>query len=68
MNTTYIRNKAGTIIGSIETNRCTGVQVGRTYRGNVVGTYDSKLDRTHNVQGSLVSVGNTLAVLIWEKV
>lgn len=58
-----LRDRSGSLIGSIET-RNDGKQELRDKTGSLKGTYDPKSNQTRDRSGSLVGTGNLLTTLL----
>lgn len=62
-NKQHIRNFAGRILGSIETEP-TGDKIVRDFYGRLLGRYDKRADLTRDKYGRIVARGDQCSMLI----
>ena len=59
-----LRDHRGTIIGTVEPQRLTGKVVAKDARGILVGTYDTRLNESHDAHGRVIGRENLLGALL----
>lgn len=59
-----VRLFSGKIIGYIETDK-NGNQQARNFYGQILGTYDKKLNVTRDFYGRIIGKGNQISGLVW---
>lgn len=59
-----LRDRRGTVIGTIERQTVSGHRIARDGAGRVVGVHDSRADQTRDAAGSIVGQGDFLAPLL----
>lgn len=63
MNTTYLKNIRGKVMGSVE-ERPNGDKILKDFYGKIVGKYDKRLNLTKDFAGRVVSFGDTLLSML----
>ena len=58
----YIKDSSGRVLGWTQDNG--GIESAYDKSGRYLGKYDSRVNKTYDPSGRLLSTGNTLAVLI----
>lgn len=58
----YIKDSSGRVLGWTQSNGSIESAYDKT--GRYLGKYDSRVNKTYDVSGRLLSTGNTLSVLI----
>jgi len=58
----YIKNSSGRILGWTQDNG--SIESAYDKSGKYLGKYDSRVNKTYDISGRLLSTGNTLSALI----
>ena len=58
----YIKDSSGRILGWIQDNG--SIESAYDKHGRYLGKYDSRVNKTYDISGRLLSTGNTLSALI----